>query len=650
MYYRRCFFIRESETVLTAEEQKEKIRRRYQGVNPDELEVIPALPQDSIYEDKMRRVAVYARVSTGDPRQTSSYELQRNHYLDVVNRNPSWNLVDIYADEGISGTSLAHRDAFIKMMKDCADGKIDLIVTKSVSRFARNIIDCISYVRQLKAMNPPIGIYFETESIFTLDGRSDMQLAFMATTAQEESHNKSEIMNASIEMRFRRGIFLTPKLLGYDHDEDGNLIVNEEEAKTVRLIFFMYLYGYTCQEIADQLTLLERKTKTGRTEWSPSTVLQQLQNERHCGDVLARKTWTPDYLTHKSKKNRQDRNQYRQTDHHEAIISRDDFLAVQMMIANARYGAKGILPALQTIRGGALNGFVVIHPRWQFTAEDYAAASESAARPSAVYGSTGEYRAQPGEIDLRSFQVARREFFNTRCISMTISWSSIAFSKQCNMKMNYPEHIEMLIHPGRKVLVVRLPANESKTSVEWSKGSGEALYGAKPILGAAFLPMIFTICGWKAECKYKITGVRRSVAEQPILVFDLKDATAFLPNHEENIDPIQGKKVSLGTGSPMLSSKRFIGAFPAQWSDGYGSLFYRHAQAIVLSYFEENGKWPTEETEFDAIAISPSTEEELSRNIAELLQQMSETGGDNGSEDHENNQGHTGPDHTPADR
>lgn len=637
MYYRRCFFILESETVLTAEEQKEKIRRRYQGINPDELEVIPALPQDSIYEDKIRRVAVYARVSTGDPRQTSSYELQRNHYLDVVNRNPSWILVDIYADEGISGTSLAHRDAFMKMMQDCADGKIDLIVTKSVSRFARNIIDCISYVRQLKAMIPPIGIYFETESIFTLDGRSDMQLAFMATTAQEESHNKSEIMNTSIEMRFRRGIFLTPKLLGYDHDDDGNLVINEEEAKTVRLIFFMYLYGYTCQEIADQLTLLERKTKIGRTEWSPGSVLQQLQNERHCGDVLARKTWTPDYLTHKSKKNRQDRNQYRQTNHHEAIISRDDFLAVQMMIANAKYGAKGVLPSLQAVTGGPLNGFVVIHPRWQFSLEDYIAASESASNKTVSYDRSDEYRAQPGELDLRSFQVARSEFFNTRGISMTITSSAILFSKPCYSKMNYPVRIELLIHPGKKVVVVRLAAQESKVSVEWSKGGGEQMCKAKSIHGSAFLPFIFKLCDWNSECRYKIEGVRRSIGEAPVLVFDLNDATAFLPNPDENVESIQQNRVALCPGLPMLASKRFIGAFPAQWSDGYGKLFYRHAQVYELNYFNENGKWPLEEAQYETTLISPSPEAEIKKNIAELMDQMSRNGGDNGPETNENN-------------
>lgn len=323
--------------IESRDEQKERIRKKYKGINADELDVILAKPPDSLYEEsKERRVAVYARVSTGDPRQTSSYELQKNHYLDVVDRHPGWKLVEIYADEGISGTSLQHRDEFIRMIKDCQRGKIDLIVTKSVSRFARNVLDCIGYVRQLGEMKPPVGVLFETEGIYTLDHRSEMQLSFMATTAQEESHNKSEIMNASIEMRFRRGIFLTPKLLGYDLDSDGNLVVNEEEAKTVRLIFFMYLYGYSTQQIADTLEKYGRPTKKGRMEWSPSTVLGVLQNERHCGDVLARKTWTPNYLNHKSRKNRQDRNQYRQKNHHEAIISRDDFIAVQKMIANAK--------------------------------------------------------------------------------------------------------------------------------------------------------------------------------------------------------------------------------------------------------------------------------------------------------------------------
>ena len=196
--------MKESENrVGTVADQKRRIRERYKGINSDELDIIPAMPPEDLYKtEQEKRVAVYARVSTDDPRQTSSYELQKNYYEDVVRNKPNWILVEIYADEGISGTSLQHRDAFIRMIDDCKAGKIDLIVTKSVSRFARNVLDCIGYVRQLKAMNPPIGVFFETENIYTLNPNSEMSLSFISTLAQEESHTKSEIMNASIEMRF----------------------------------------------------------------------------------------------------------------------------------------------------------------------------------------------------------------------------------------------------------------------------------------------------------------------------------------------------------------------------------------------------------------------------------------------------------------
>ena len=284
------------------ENQKAKIRERYKGKLLDDVEIIPALPQPKLYDDnRVKRVAAYARVSTIDINQTTSYELQKNHYTDLIQKHEGWVFVDIYADEGISGTSLNHRDAFVRMIEDCKQGKIDLIVTKSVSRFARNTLDCLEYVRELKNLPNPVGIFFETENIYTLDSRSEMALSFIATMAQEESHIKSDIMNASIEMRFSRGILLTPVLLGYDKDENGRLVINEVEAKTVKLIFFLYLYGNTCQQIANILTEYGRKTKKGNTKWTAGTVLQVLQNERHCGDVLTRKTWTPNYLDHKSK-------------------------------------------------------------------------------------------------------------------------------------------------------------------------------------------------------------------------------------------------------------------------------------------------------------------------------------------------------------
>lgn len=225
-------------SVNRADSKKSRIRSRYQGVDPDLLEIIPAKPAEGLYDEAVyRRVAVYARVSTDDPRQTSSYELQKNYYEDYVSRCPNWELVRIYADEGISGTSLRHRDSFIQMIDDCAAGKIDMIITKSVSRFARNIMDCIGTVNKLKQQIPSVGVFFENEQIYTLNPQSEMSLSFIAAMAQEESHVKSSSMNASYEMRFSHGIFMTPPLLGYDQNEEGNLIINEEEAKTVRLIF-----------------------------------------------------------------------------------------------------------------------------------------------------------------------------------------------------------------------------------------------------------------------------------------------------------------------------------------------------------------------------------------------------------------------------
>jgi len=253
--------------------QRSKIRERYKGADSDKAEIIPARRQADLFDDVERRVAVYVRVSTDNIQQTSSYELQKNYYEDMILRHPNWKLTEIYADEGISGTSLLHRDQFNRMISDCEENKIDLIITKNVSRFARNIIDCITTVKKLKKLPVPVGVYFETDGIFSLRGEDEQRLNFMATIAQEESHIKSSIMNASIDMRFSHGILLTPVLLGYDQDENGKLVINESEAHTVRLIFFMYLYGYNCEQITVELEKLGRQTKKGNTKWNAGSVL-----------------------------------------------------------------------------------------------------------------------------------------------------------------------------------------------------------------------------------------------------------------------------------------------------------------------------------------------------------------------------------------
>lgn len=287
---------------VEAVDRKQKIRDRYKGVDISELEVIPAkIIEDLETSSVIRRVAAYIRVSTDNDEQTSSYELQKNYYTDYIQAQPGWVFVGIYADEGISGTSLEHRKGMQQLIEDCKAGKIDLVLTKSIARFARNIVDCLSVIELLKNLNPPVGVKFEADNIYTLDSNGRMILTILASVAEEESHSKSIIMNWSIDRRFSRGLFLTPALLGYDKDEEGNLVINPEEAQTVKVIYYLYLNGYSLTEIATLLMEYSRKTKLGRVEWNPGTLAGVLANERHCGDVLARKTFTPNFLTHNRK-------------------------------------------------------------------------------------------------------------------------------------------------------------------------------------------------------------------------------------------------------------------------------------------------------------------------------------------------------------
>lgn len=601
------------------DEQKARIRQRYKGIDPEELEVIPALPPEDIFKtEKKLRVAVYARVSTDDPRQTSSYELQKNHYQDVVNKNPNWMLVEIYADEGISGTSLQHRDAFKKMIEDCETGKIDLIITKSVSRFARNVVDCIRYVRELSSLRPPVGVFFETEHLNTLDPKSEMILSFMSTLAQEESHTKSEIMNSSIEMRFRRGIFLTPPLLGYDQDENGDLVINPHEAKIVQLIFYMYLNGSSTQQIADSLTELSCKTKKNNDVWSSSTILQILQNERHCGDVLARKTWTPNYLDHKSRKNNQDRNQYRKVGHHEAIISRDDFIAVQKLITNAKYGNKEILPELHVIQKGSLSGFISINPRWSgFKARDYFEASQSVLKPANM-NVPDTITASAGSFDLRDYEVARGQFFSSvGRISVSFSYKQISFNKDAIRKFPNIKFVELLIHPSSKLLAIRPCSSETKNKVQWSRLKDGQLI-PKPISGAAFLPTLYEIFKWDKKCKYRILGVAHQKDNENVLIFNMDDTEIRIPTNTNDVSAPNNNTPD------TISDSKSVLAYPADWMNSFGNNYYTQSQAPELTEFTADKNWQTasESKPYKEPELKTTPKETIIQNIKNIITEI----------------------------
>ena len=547
-------------------QEKEKVRKRMRvEIDPENYEYIPAKkPIDYYDNDVPQRVAIYVRVSTDDIRQTTSYELQKKYYEDFVRRHPNWTLVKIYADEGISGTSLKHRDAFNEMIDHCRAGQIDLIVTKSVSRFARNVMITIGMARELAQLKSPVGIFFESEAIFSLNDDSQMALTFQATMAEEESHTRSRSMETSLRMRLDNGIPLTPKLLGYTHDVDGNLIINPEEAKTVKLAFYMYLYGYTTQQIADTLIALERRSYLGNIKWTSSGVVQILRNERHCGDVLTRKTFTQDYRSHRQLKNRGDRPQSHYFNHHEGIVRRDDFIAVQRMLDNAKYGNRSILPELRVIESGILKGFVSINPRWAgFKEKEYYQASQSvyltSEEEAAAVASVQQIQLSAGDFDLRGFEVARSEFFDSQ-------------------------------NPVEKKFAIRPTDKTNKNGVVFSHISG-GKPSPKPISTAAFRSTVYSLMGWNQEYKYRILGTLFEQGSELAYIFDAADSEVFFRSNAYPVSEIKASVDSSVSIQPFLPSGKRIRAVPQEWTNSFGKPFYVHEMTLSALAEQNEQDW-----------------------------------------------------------
>ena len=580
------------------EREKERTRKRMRvEIDPDNYEFIPAKkPTDYYDNDVHQRVAIYVRVSTDDVRQTTSFELQKKYYEDFVVRHPNWTLVKIYADEGISGTSLAHRDEFNRMIADCRAGKIDLIITKSVSRFARNVMICIGMVRELAEMRPPVGVFFESEAIFSLNDDSQMALSFQATMAEEESHTRSRSMETSLRMRLDNGIPLTPKLLGYTHDIDGNLVVNEDEAPTVKLAFYMYLYGYSTQQIADALILLDRKSYLGNVKWTSSAIIQILRNERHCGDVLTRKTFTPNFRDHKSRRNRGEKPQSRYLNHHEPIISRDDFIAVQQMLDNARYRNKTFLPELRVIESGILKGFVIINPRWAaFKEADYYQAAQSVyseeelkepAQPAVPKEVQIEVAA--GDFDLRGFEVARSELFNTyQKPYITFADRRIKLGMVCVHKFGTSNHIELLVNPLTRKFAIRGVEENNRQSVTCSKYENGKLI-PREIPTAAFSDTLFSLFGWNRDNKYRITGSLYEQDGEVVYVFDAANSEAFFKPY---ILPQNNGEGAGGTVHPFMPSGKHIRAVPESWTSRFGKDYYWEEHTLAELAEQSETEW-----------------------------------------------------------
>lgn len=370
----------ERQTSSRAERREQKRRQMQDEISYNQrgngvIVIPPQKRREIAAEPPKLRVAAYCRVSTQEEQQVGSFDMQIHHFTKRIEANPQWELVEIYQDEGISATTVEKRLGFQKMIADAVDGKIDLILTKSISRFGRNIVDILDNLRTLSALNPPVSVEFETEGItYTGDGRNNLLISLLAALAEMESQQKSEAIKAGIRWRMAEGIykFSVQNTLGFYRDHFGRLVIEPTEARIVEYIYESCLEGATPAEIAAALTEQGIKSPMGNDLWSAGTVRSILKNEKYCGDALMQKTYTKDFRTHKSVKNT-DLNMYFKENHHTAIVKKEDWIKVQKLLSERHSTAKrAALRRLSNhfvayrVKDGLFKGYLIMDSRWSF--------------------------------------------------------------------------------------------------------------------------------------------------------------------------------------------------------------------------------------------------------------------------------------------
>ena len=293
----------------------------------------PSLLREQKRRAKKLRVAAYCRVSTDQEEQQSSYEAQIAYYTETIENNSEWVMAGIFADEGISGTDAKKRPEFLKLMELCKRGKVDMILVKSISRFARNTVDCLSYIRMLKEMG--VTVVFAKEGINTMEMTSELMISFMSAFAQAESESLSMNVTWGKRRSYQNGkvSFQYSRFYGYEKGEDGQPKIVPEQADVVRWIFQSYLAGQSIKKIKSELEGKGVPSSTGKPEWSVSALQYMLRNEKYIGDAVLQKTYVVDFMTKKSKKNNGEVPKYYITNSHAAIIDRDIYSRVQEEIA-----------------------------------------------------------------------------------------------------------------------------------------------------------------------------------------------------------------------------------------------------------------------------------------------------------------------------
>lgn len=539
----------------------------------------PAIAKEDIYHNKAIRVCAYCRVSTDSDAQATSFALQKEHYQNLIHAHPNWILKHIYADEGISGTSLKKRDEFNKMIAACRAGEYDLIVTKSVSRFARNLVDCVSLARELKNQNPRVGIYFETDGLNTLTEDSELRLSILASFAQEESVKKSESMVWSLKERFKNKKLLTPELYGYRRPRDaagkyikeGGLETDEAEAAVVRFIFNSFLAGYSTENIAAILTDLGLPTKIGNQKWSAGSVNYILRNERYCGSVLTWKTFTYDIFEHKKRRNRKDRDQYLYKGHHPAIVTVAQYEAVQTLLEEKRRGTRGGLHYMHVVDEGVFQGYVPVDHHWvNDDPEAYFEASESVSQEKKDIKLKRSYFSH---FDLSGYQVVRGQYLTVRSELPRISIfeNRIVFNSSCGKKLKDFSYIQLLLHPTERKIAIRPCRQNDVFRILWNTGKNAM---NKRISCPYFGKALFRIMEWNPEFHYRVFGSWIEKGDDRIMIFNLTDALPFALCRQD--DPI---------------GKTEAAVCPEGEENVFGEEFYDFVLENNLYYSRERSGW-----------------------------------------------------------
>ena len=519
---------------------------------------------DPIYErkdwrHKKLRTCAYIRVSTDSRDQENSLKNQRAHYEKFIPQYPHWTYVGIFADNGISGTSLRNRTGFQQMVDACKAGKIDLIVVKEVSRFARNVVDCLNTVEELLTLDPPVGIYFENNNLNTLDAGNKLFLTMFAMFAELESELKSKAVLFGLREMYCADKYLCPakNLLGYEKDGKYGLKIEPQGAKTVRLIYDLFLAGYSAKEIAAILMELQLPTATGKLRWSHNAVARICSNEKYCGDILMQKQFTESFLTHKMKKNIGQREIFYETNHHEAIVTREEH-ARALLLLNADHDSSFFNHKyeIKAIKRGLLSGFIPMNLAFGgYDAGHYMGALVMADIP--------QKNLETEVAHIIGTKRVRKELFGERAAAaIAFSKTGITFNRKCIVFLSDVEYIEILLQPNERLLAVRKSTSRNKNAIPWQ---------ARTFSAKKFCNVIYTLMGWQKKWNYKSTANYLSKDDERVIFFDLSCCEFRFQNE--------------------TCGKRSTRAIPSEWLSCFGESIPEHTMLCRRARAARLRKW-----------------------------------------------------------